>query len=104
PPAVGRRDVVPPAEGRRRIRRAPGGREPDLPAALRPEGPGALLRGGVPATVRRGAARAAAAPGPSGAGGLRVRTPGGLPPAPDVRAVARRAPGPGQGAAPPEGL
>ena len=65
-PAVDRRDLVHPAQGRCRVRLADGGRDPDLPAALRSEVAGGLLRRGVQATVRRGAAANAASTGPAG--------------------------------------
>ena len=85
-----------PPRRRRRLRLAHGGRDPDLPAAVRPGVPGGLLRRGVQATVRRGAAAAAGRAGPSGSGGLRVRAQGRLPPVADVRAVAGLAARPGE--------
>jgi hypothetical protein len=45
--AVDRRDLVHPAGRRRRVRLAHGGRDPDLPTAVRPGVPGGLLRRGV---------------------------------------------------------
>jgi hypothetical protein len=43
-PALDRRDLVRAAQGRRRVRLAHGGRDPDLPVALRPEVAHGLLR------------------------------------------------------------
>ncbi len=67
--AVDGRDLVRAAEGRCRVRLADGGRDPDLPAALRPELARGLLRRGLQATLRRGAAANAASTGPARSGG-----------------------------------
>src|SRR4029077_4377101 len=86
--AVDRRDLVRAAEGRCPVRLADGGRDPDLPAALRPALARGLLRRGLQATLRRGAAAKAASTGPARSGGLRVRAQGRLPLVADVRAAA----------------
>ena len=96
--------MVHPPGGRRRVRLADGGRDPDLHAALRPEVPGGLLRRGEQATVRRGAPARSGPPWRGRPVSTTSTNARGLLPIDDVRAVAGLASRHGERATDPTGL